>query len=185
MRWQELFADLEAQAREIERAERAGEIDERTRAEVGALRWLDRARAATGAGVRLRVAGGVVLSGALERVGPDWLLLDEGAGREAVVAAAAVQGVRGLGRYAAVPDSAGVVESRLGLRAALRGIARDRSTVRLHLVDGSVVDAAIDRVGSDFVDVAALAAGEARRRSEVRDSELIPFPALAAVRRSV
>ncbi len=185
MRWQELFADLEAQAQAIERAERAGEIDERTRAEVGALRWLDRARAATGAGLRVRVAGGLVLSGALEQVGPDWLLLDEGAGREAVVPAAAVHGVRGLGRYTAVPDSARVVESRLGLRPVLRAIARDRSTVRLHLVDGSVLDAAIDRVGSDFADVAALAPGEARRRSEVRDGELVPFTALAAVRRSV
>ena len=74
-------------------------------------------------------------------------------------------GVRGSARYSAVPGSDGVVESRLGLRPALRGIARDRSTVRLHLVDGSPsLDATIDRVGADFVDVAALAAGEARRR---------------------
>lgn len=185
MRWQELFADLEAQADAIERAERAGEVDERTRAEIGALQWRDRARAATGAELRVRLAGGTALSGVLHRVGPDWLLFDEGAGREAVVAASAVLGLRGLGRYAAVPGSAGLVESRLGLRAALRGIARDRSTVRLHLIDGTVLDGVLDRVGADFADVATLAPGEARRRRDVRDSELVPLAALAAVRRSV
>jgi hypothetical protein len=67
----------------------------------------------------------------------------------------------------------------------LRGIARDRSTVRLMLVDGSTVDATIDRVGADFLEVATHSAGEPRRRQDVRDIELIPITALATVRRSV
>jgi hypothetical protein len=51
MRWDALFADLEAQAEALERAERAAEVDERARIEVGALGLLERLRPAIGAGV--------------------------------------------------------------------------------------------------------------------------------------
>ena len=130
MRWEGLFADLEAQADVLEHAERAAEVEERARGEIGALGLLDRARAAIDASLRVRLAGPLAVSGRLRRVGPDWLLIDEGAGREIVVAAAAVMGVRGLSRYSAAPGSTGVVESRLGLRHVLRGIGRDRSALR-------------------------------------------------------
>lgn len=184
MRWDALFADLEAQAEALASAERAAEVDERIRGEVGALGLLDRARGAVGAQLRLRLDGGHAAHGRLVRVGADWLLLDEGAGREALIPAGALLGARGLLRYSAVPGSAGPVESRLGLRQALRGIARDRSPVRLALRDGASMAATIDRVGADFVEVATHAAGEARRRQEVRDVELVPISALVAARRT-
>jgi hypothetical protein len=183
MRWDGLFADLEAQAALLEQEERAAEVDERTRGEIGALELPDRLRAALGTSLRLRLRGGFTINGRLVRA--DWLLVDEGDGREALVAGAGLVGVRGLGRYSAVPHSAGVVESRLGLRAALRGIARDRSAARLLLADGDTMDATIDRVGADFVEVATHAPGELRRRQDVRDIELVPLAALVAVRRSV
>jgi hypothetical protein len=185
MRWEALFDDLEAQAALLEQAERAAEVEERTRGEVGALGLGDRARAAIAASVRLRLRGGVAIAGRLARVGPDWWLIGEPSDRETVIATASVTSVRGLGRYSATPGSAGLVESRIGLRHVLRGIARDRSAVRLMLVDGSTVDATIDRVGADFLEVATHSAGEPRRRQDVRDIELIPITALAAVRRSV
>lgn len=185
MRWAALFADLEAQAEVLAQAERSVEVDERTRGEVGALRLRDRAVAALGSPVRLRAAGGVTAAGELMRVGPDWLLLEEGGGREVVVATAHLISLRGLGRYSAVPHNEGHVESRLGLRHALRGMARDRSAVRITLVDGSTVDATVDRIGADFVEVATHSAGEVRRRQDVRDIELVPIAAISAVRRSV
>jgi hypothetical protein len=183
MRWDALFADLEAQAETLERAERAAEVDARARIELGTLGLVERMRPAVGARVRLHCAGGLTVSGELTRVGPTWLLLDEGAGREVLIALAAVHGVSGLSRLSAAPDSMPVVESRLGLSHALRGVARDRSPVRICRVDGSVLDATIDRVGSDFVEAAMHPAGEARRRSEVREVILIPYAALVAVRR--
>lgn len=183
MRWDALFGDLEAQADMLERAERAAEVDERTRIEVAAGGLVDRLRAADGATPRVDLAGGLMLTGVVRRVGPDWLLLDEGSGREAVVVLAAVHGIRGLSRLSAVPDSASTVESRLALRHALRGIARDRWPVRVCRVDGSALDATIDRVGADYFDAALHPAGESRRRAEVRDVALMPFAALAAVRR--
>lgn len=184
MRWEGLFADLEAQAEALERAERAGEVDERTRVEVGALALGDRLRAAVGMPLRIRAAGSVAVAGTVVRVGPDWALVDEGAGRETVLVLAQLVSVRGLARFSATPDSGSVVESRLGIRHALRGIARDRSAVRLHLSDATTVDATIDRVGADFVEVATHAAGEARRRQDVRDAELVPIAHLVAVRRA-
>jgi hypothetical protein len=185
VRWDALFDDLAAQAAALEQAERAAEVEERARGEVGALTLADRARASAGSPVRLRLRGSVALAGRLARVGPDWLLIDEDADRETVVARAQVLSLRGLGRYSAVPGSAGVVESRLGLRNALRGIARDRSAIRVQLDDGSAVDGTIDRVGGDFIEVATHPAAEPRRRPDVRDIELLPLAAVVAVRRSV
>jgi hypothetical protein len=185
MRWDSLFDDLEAQAVMFEQAERAAEVEERTRGEVGGLGLIDRARAAIGAPLRLRVLGGFTVAGRLARVGTDWLLMDADGGRETVVALAALVSARGFGRYSAVPGSSGLVESRIGLRHVLRGIARDRSATRLHLTDGTTVDATLDRVGADFVEVATHGPAEPRRRHDVRDVEVLPMAALAAVRRSV
>ncbi len=183
MRWDALFADLEAQAEALEHAERAAEVEERVRIEVAAIGLVDRLRAAVDTPLRVQCAGALALTGVLRRVGPDWLLLDEGSGREVLTAVAAVHGVTGLSRVSAVPDSAPGVESRLSLRHALRGLARDRSPVRVCRVDGSTLDATIDRVGADFIEVALHAPGETRRRGDVREVALVPFAALAAVRR--
>ena len=184
MRWEGLFADLEAQAEALELAERAAEIDERARAEIGRIRLLDRLRAAVGVPVRLRCLGGAV-AGVIRRVGPDWVLLDEGGDREAVVATAALLGVSGLTRLSAVPDTETTVESRLGLRHALRGIARDRSAVRITDRSGSTLDGTIDRLGADFIEVAEHAAGETRRWTYVREVVIVPLGAVAVVRRNV
>ncbi len=183
MRWDGLFADLEAQVEALERVERAAEVDQRARVEIGRVRLVDRLRAGAGDQVRVRALGGLTLFGTLARVGAGWLLLDEGAGREALVATSAIQSVAGLGRLAAAPESEGVVESRLGLRHALRGIARDRSAVRLVLLDQSVLDGTIDRVGADFLELAEHGGGEVRRRAEVRDGLVVPIAGLVAVRR--
>jgi hypothetical protein len=183
MRWDALFADLEAQAAVLGQEVRAAEVAERARGEIGALRVVDRARAALGTALRARLLGGHAVAGRLRRVGADWLLLDEDAGHETVVALDHLIGVRGLGRQSAVPDSVGVVESRLGLRHVLRGLVRDRAAVRVLLSDGSALDATLDRVGADFVEVAAHPAAEPRRRADVRDVELIALRGLAAVRR--
>lgn len=184
MRWDGLFADLEAQATELEIAERAAEVEERARAEIGRIRLLDRLRPALGTQIRVRCLGDETVAGRLERAGSNWLLIAEGADREALVVTAAVLGVSGLGRVSAPPDTETVVESRLGLRHALRGIARDRSSVRVGVVDGTTVDGTIDRLGADFIEVAEHAPGELRRRGGVRDVVVVPLAAIAVVRRS-
>ena len=67
----------------------------------------------------------------------------------------------------------------------LTGILADYAATGTGGVQPLVVDATIDRVGADFVEVAAHSAGETRRRAEVREVELLPLAAIAVVRRSV
>jgi hypothetical protein len=182
VRWDDLFADLEAQVDALDRAERSGEVAERTRIELASIRMLDRLRPALGGAVRLQLIGGTSFAGTLDRVGADWLLVSDGGAREVVVVLSAIQAVSGLSR-AALPDAPGAVAARLTLRSVLRGLARDRSGIALQLVDGTTVAATIDRVGGDFVEAARHPPGEVRRQSAVRDVLLVPFAAIAAVRR--
>lgn len=183
-RWDDLFADLAAQAAAADAAERAAEAEERARVELGQGVLADRLRGAEGVQVTVHVTG-ARLAGVLGLVGPDWLLLDERDGREVLVPLAALLGVDGLGRLTAPPGSVDPVTAKLGLRHALRGIARDRSGVRLHLSSGEVLAATLDRVGADYLEAALHPAGEARRSGAVRSSRAVPFAALAAVRREV
>ncbi|MGX7679199.1 hypothetical protein ACSMXN_09900 [Jatrophihabitans sp. DSM 45814] len=183
MRWDGLFADLEAQAAALAAAERSAEVEERTRVEAAQLGVIDRLRPSVGSQLRLRCEGGLVVFGQVRRVGSDWVLMGESSGREAVVSIAAVNAISGLGRLSAAPRSMGRVESRLGFRHVLRGIARDRSSVRIQSTDGSVVDGTIDRLGADFLELAVHAAGEWRRNTEVLDVQVIVLRAVAAVQR--
>jgi len=185
VRWDALFADLAAQGEALEWAELDSEVAERVRGEIGGLSLVDRARAAVGTELRLRLRGQLDVGGQLVGAGPDWLLLHEPDGREVLIAIAQLMSARGLPRSSAAPGSSGVVESRVGIRQLLRAIARDRSAVRLHLADGSTIGATIDRVGADFVEVATHLPGEVRRRTDVRDVVTLPLTAIVAVRRSV
>ncbi len=184
MRWGGLFDDLEAQAEALATAERAAEVEERVRIAVAGQRLRDRLRPAVGSPVRLRCSGGLAVAGVLQRVGPDWLLVDEGQGQECVVPLAAVLTVGGLTRLVADPADEGAVARRLGIAHVLRGLARDRSAVRIWLVDATVLAGTLDRVGADFVELAVHPVGEARRRGDVREVQVLPFAAIAGVRRT-
>ena len=183
MRWDELFADLEGHAAQLERDDRAVEVSERARGEVGRLRLVDRLQTAVGSVVRLQCAGGLQLRGTLRRTGSEWLLLDEEPAGQALVVLASVLMVGGLGRLSAVPGSEGIVASRLGIRSALRGIVLDRSPVRVHLSAGEALMGTLDRVGADFVELATHPGGETRRRGEVREVLVVATNNLTAVRR--
>lgn len=181
MRWDELFADLEAQAEALQVAERDCEVAELTRLEASRLTFTNRLSAAVGSRLRLRCLGATMLVGRLNASGPGWLLLDEETGRQALVAASAVTSVAGLGRLSVAPGSA--VTSGLGLASVLRAVARDRSVLRVGLTDSSVLDGTLDRVAADYVELAVHAAGEPRRRDEVREVLTLPVGALAVLRR--
>ena len=182
-RWEGLFADLEAQLVAEEAAGTAAEVDARARGEFAEVTLVDRLRAAVDQPVRVVTAGGLAVAGRLERVGPDWLSVLDDTAREALIPVTAVRQVGGLTRWARTEATAGVVASRLGWRSALRAVARDRSVVRVHLVGGDALDATLDRVGADHVELAVHAPGESRRARAVRGLVAVPFGAVAAVRR--
>jgi hypothetical protein len=182
MRWQQLFADLGAQFAEAEAAADRAESASRTRAETGAVRLAERLEGAVGHPVALRCRGAGPVAGTLAEVGVDWLLVEEDAGREALVATAAVLSVAGLGRETAAPRTPGAVRGRLDLRRLARALARDRSTVHVVLDDGTVLTGTIDRVGADFLELAAHAPDEPRRPGAVRGVHAAALDGVAVIR---
>ena len=181
MRWQQLFADLEARFAAVQEAADRAETSSRVRHELGSLRFVDRLGGAVGSPVVLLCRGAGQVSGTLREVGSDWLLLDD-AGRELLVATSAVRAVDGLGRRTAAAEDAGPVARRLDLRRALRGLARDRATVHLVLDEGTSVHGTIDRVGADYVELAEHPADLHRRAGAVRGVRTVLIDAVAVVR---
>lgn len=182
MRWQRLFDDLVAQFEEGEAAAERAESASRARAEVGALRLVDRLRGSVGAHVSLHCRGLDRVSGTLTDVGVDWLLLEDERACPTLVATAAVRSVLGLGRWTAVPAEDGPVRGQLDLRRALRALARDRSTLQLVLDDGTVLTGTVDRVGADYLELAEHPADRPRRAEDVRAVRAVVIGAVAVVR---
>ncbi len=181
MRWEELFADLEAQVEALEAADLVAEISDRTRREQALLGLADRLRAAADTSLTVH-AGSVAVCGRLLGSGRDWLLLEEPGRRQVLVALAAISSVAGLGGRTDVPGGDGEVARRLDLRWALRGLARNRLGVQVLLGDRSTLDGTLDRVGADHVDLALHAPGEVRRASAVREVRTVPLAAVVMVR---
>ena len=182
MRWDDLFADLEAQLEAAEAGELGGEVTDRTRREVGLVRLVDRLRPLTGAPLSVTVTGAGTVHGRLLDVGVDWLLLEETGMRELLLRSASVLGIAGVGTRSDVPGSEGEVGRRLDVRWAMRGLARGRVGVQVVLVDGTSLAGTLDRVGADHVDLAEHPSGEARRASAVRQVRVLPLAAVSAVR---
>jgi hypothetical protein len=183
MRWQQLFADLQAEFDEAAAAEERAQLPSRARAEAGAVRLADRLGGALGAQVSLRCRGAGEVAGRLEELGPDWALVTDDNGREALVALPAVVAVSGLVRSTAAAAPESPLRTALDLRRALRGLARDRSTVAVVLDDGAVLTGTVDRVGADFVELAEHAPDEFRRAGAVRAVRAVALAGVAVVRR--
>ena len=181
MRWQQLFADLQAQFDAEEAAAEQAESASRARAEVGALALVDRLRGAVGGSVVVACGPAGSVAGVLAEVGPDWLLVEDDGARQCLVASAAVRSVAGLGRRTAVPES-GAVWERLDLRRALRGLARDRSVVQVLLDDGGLLGGTLDRVGADYVELAEHPGDVPRRAEAVQAMRAVVISRIAVVR---
>lgn len=181
MRWKRLFADLEAELAAAEAMERDAEVAERTRVEVAKLRLVDRLRVADETTFTVDVVGVGNWSGTVIDTGPDWVLLGGDRRGDLLVALQAMRSVIGLGGWSAVPGSEGKVAERFRLGAVLRGVARDRSTVRVFTRDGNAYPGTIDRVGADYLELAEHDVDRPRRPRDVRWTRLVPFAAVAAV----
>ena len=181
VRWEALFDDLEAQLDRERAAEHWAEVAERSRAEFGRIALADRLRAHVGRQLSVRLSNGDQVAGRVDDVAAEWVALTQAAG-QILVPLDAVTLVGGLSRAVAPEPSA--VLRRLGLRHALRALARDRAPVRLTLSRGEVTGT-IDRVGADHIDLAEHPVGEARRPGAVRQVLTIRLATLLAVRSTV
>ncbi|PWN01467.1 hypothetical protein DJ010_18125 [Nocardioides silvaticus] len=164
-----LFDDLEGQAGALAAAERGAEHADRSRAEYQAVTLASRMMASAGTEVTLGILGVGTVTGTVDRVAADWLLLGSGQ-HDWVVNADAVTTVEGAS-VRSIPEVAWSPLTRLGLGSALRRIAEAGERCLLHLRDGARHEGTVRRVGGDFCE---LVVGEDRRMI------LVPFSALAA-----
>ncbi len=183
MRWDRLFADLEAEAAGALDQELAAEVAERSRAEYAAVLLADRLRGARGHPVTVTVQGAPQRTGTVQRVGVDWLLMGAPGESEVLVRLDRVLAVSGLALPTAAARQAGPVQRAMDFRRALRALAVDRSSVTVSLVDGSLLAGTIDRVGADHVELAEHAAGEPRRAGAVRSVRAVATSAIGTVSR--
>ena len=151
--------------------------------EASSVALADRLRGGLGGQIAVHLACGRTFEGVLSHAGADALVLDEGR-HQVLVPYGAVTRYAGLGRISVAEPSQ--VRRRIGLAHALRGLARDRAGVAVIMRHVAAMDSGltgvIDRVGSDFVDLALVTPGEARRAAQVRQVATIPFEALGAIR---
>ena len=173
VRWDALFADLEARLAAEDDMDRDLSAAELARAEAAALTLAERFLASIGHPVVLRTRSGAGVRGEVSGAGADVLLLRDGADL-VVVPAAAVASVSGLARTGATARSA---RSRLGLRSVIRELAVAREPVRL-LAGAREVRGIVHRVGADHLDI-GVGAGVG---DPAGVPEVIPLTAVETVR---
>jgi len=164
MRWEKLFAEIEAHAGDLARVERDAEIQDRTEGEWAATSWRD--RLAPGP-ISLRVAGLGRLDGNLTRITGAWLLLQTDH-YEVIVNPAWVTAVS--------PSATGakqlsVLEQRMTWVHAIRMLQREGSRIHVVRVDGSSVNGTVRLAGKDFVEI----------QTDQRTAEMVPYAMLAAI----
>jgi hypothetical protein len=187
VRFERLFADLEAEFEAASEAAATAEVAERIREQRARIAFVDRLRASVGTHVRLRVTGGAsAVEGALRVVGADWLIVRAAADRDALVRCAALLEVVGSIEPGASPVPS--VTSRTPITVLLGRLAMDRATVMIDLVDGSTLTGTIDSVGADAIDMLDVRADEPAEWQPVRGSagparvRVVPIAAVAVVR---
>lgn len=182
MRWDALFNDMESQLAEADRLALETEVNDRARAEMVGLPLEDRLRATIGCRIGVHLLCGDSIQGELVHAGADALVLDTGRHQILIPYWAAAR-YTGLGRHMRAENSR--VRRSLGFAHSLRSLARDRSELVVTIGGGAGMTrlaGVIDRVGSDYLDLAAVVPGEARRSGSVGHVSAIPFSVVAMVR---
>ncbi len=179
MRWESLFADLEAQFAAAAARDQVSEVQEIVRIERARQTLVQRLAGAVGGDVDLQLLGGERLGGRLAGIGKDWLMLNR-AGTEELVPINAVSWWMARERTRTLAEQ---TESRVKFSQALRVLVRDRARVSVGGIDGRLLaSGTLDQVGQDFVEVALHPNDEFRRTPAVNGRVSIPFHAIARVR---
>jgi hypothetical protein len=167
MRWDDLFADLEAQLGAAEHAQFQAEVQDLTRSERASIELAARLLSARGASVSLTLSDGETVRGVLVDAAAQWLLIGA-TGPQTLVPLGAIAMASGF-----PPRSTEIseVDRRLGMGHALRALARDRARVTVDTAAGSVAGL-IGVVGADFIEVS----------TSVGSSVAVPMAAIMRVR---
>lgn len=178
MRWDDLFADMEAQLEAERYRGIEAEASEMTRAEMAGALLEDRCAAHLGCPTRIGLRGGQVVEGRILSAGSGWTVIEE-SGSEILTPVSAIDWMEGLSLRRQSPER----RRRLGLPHAIRALAMARAGARVHLVSGStvVLEGTVDRAGLDHLDLALHPHDEFRRRRAVRSVRTVPYAAIACI----
>lgn len=174
MRWESLFADLEAQLESEQDAAFDAEVADRIHVERVSVSMLDRVRACIGQALMLVLVEGEPVTGEVTDAGADWVLVRSDRG-DVLVPLRAVCAVDGLG---AAATAGGALARRITLSVVLRGLAERRSPVLLQLRGGSVLSGSVQRVGGDHLDLTVHPVDEPWNAGRDR---AVPFAAVVRV----
>lgn len=178
MRWELLFADLEAQMHAASALDMEQRVNELARIEASQLMLSEALRGALNMRLSIVMGNGLAFHGQISKVEPQWVLLNEG-DRSVILPLAKIIRIQGLGAQRAKPTSS----IHFTLPAALRVLARNRAMVVLDLdgARGGAVRGVLDQVGADYVQLMQLADGVGRDAGNAQGTVVIPLAALVAV----
>ncbi|MDO5492575.1 MAG: hypothetical protein Q4F53_03050 [Nesterenkonia sp.] len=183
VRWDALFADLQAQWEAEASAELDREIAEAVRVEQSTVRLIDRLRGHRDVTLGFRLLSGGHVAMAPQLVGEDWVAGTE-AGAGIVLPASSIAVVDGLGRRASTEPSR--ARRGLGIGTVLRALSRDRAVITVQGADGSQLAQGLSAgVGRDHLEVLPTHGGEVPRSRSMQAVRAIPFSALGLVRADV
>ena len=148
MRWDDLFADLQAQFDAAADEHVPMQVAELAEAEIATTMLPDRWRARRGERLQVRLRDGSDRDGVVSDAAQDWLVL-AGEARRSLIPRTAVVLARPLGPSAPGPTR---VERALGLGHVLRALAQERLEVVVHTIAGTY-RGRLARVGGDHCDL--------------------------------
>lgn len=180
MRWDGLFADLEAQLAHGRWQDTEAEAAEMTRGERAAIGLADRLRGALGEPLTVLLEDGRRLDLTVSTVGATWLGGTDRNG-SLVVSLDAVASIDSPLPVAAPEASPG--RRNLTIGSLFRSLSRARAGVLVSGRDGRLIgEGTIDRVGLDHLDLAVHPLDEQRRGRNVRGLRVVPFGAIHVMR---
>ncbi|GAA4762613.1 hypothetical protein [Citricoccus nitrophenolicus] len=180
MRWDGLFADLEAQLAHGRWQDTEAEAAELTRGERASVALADRLRGALGAPLTVLLIDGQRLQLTVSTVGSSWVGGSDRTG-SLVLNLDAVAAIDSPLPVTAPQDSPG--RRNLGVGFLYRSLSRARAGVVVSGLEGRVLgEGTIDRVGLDHLDLAVHPRDEQRRGRNVRGLRVIPYGAIHLVR---
>lgn len=147
VRWADLFDDLDAQLAAQEALDREESAAEISLAESARLHLLE--RVGCGDLVRVALASGAVVEGAVIDAGSGWVVVD-GTPRDVLVSARGIEWLEGARRADPGRD---LVARRVGLGHVLRGLAEREVDVVVGTRTADIIGVVL-RAGVDHVDIA-------------------------------
>ncbi|WP_022871869.1 hypothetical protein [Nesterenkonia alba] len=170
MRWDALFADMEAQLAAERQGEFRAEVAEASAVERSRLQLADRLRVHIGELVTVHLLSEGPVQLRLQALGADWMA-GYAAGRGVLIPLAAVLGVDDVAPKGQAESS--VTRQRLGIAAVIRRLAQQRAEVTVHAAGRQVAGGIVLGAGADHFDL-GVRGERARRRSVLFSSvELI------------